>query len=228
MLVANQTWITLQTLIQEAFQRQLNATAPTAGHHKYNPAQRFQENTFDILGEDNNDEDEELFSNMLASQVAALTYQSQLTQSMAVNTSHCQEQQMARITAVQSATHNTHNHVIAQLSGFPFNASDAGHGHYAGHRYGGGGGRSSFAQGHGCGPPMSICSFPQGGVFSPTMGTCGCHAGIFPPVPPGSFLGGPTSGPSLHHAPPPTINGGYGLPGEIGIPPAQAHVHQQP
>ena len=33
-----QTWVALQKMIQEAFQRRLNATAPTAGHHGYAPA----------------------------------------------------------------------------------------------------------------------------------------------------------------------------------------------
>jgi hypothetical protein len=38
-----QTWIELRTLIQEAFQHCLNTTAPTAGHHRYAPAQPFQQ-----------------------------------------------------------------------------------------------------------------------------------------------------------------------------------------
>jgi hypothetical protein len=41
-----QTWIALRTLIQEAFQCHLNATAPTAGHDRYAPAQPFQQNAF--------------------------------------------------------------------------------------------------------------------------------------------------------------------------------------
>jgi hypothetical protein len=36
-----QTWVVLCTLIQEAFQRRLNATAPTARHHGYAPALPF-------------------------------------------------------------------------------------------------------------------------------------------------------------------------------------------
>jgi hypothetical protein len=42
-----QTWIVLRTLIQEMFQCCLNATAPTTGHHRYAPAQPFQQNAFE-------------------------------------------------------------------------------------------------------------------------------------------------------------------------------------
>ncbi len=55
---AQQTWITLRTLVQvqEAFQHCLNVTAPTAGHHGYALAQPFQHNVFRVLVEedDNN------------------------------------------------------------------------------------------------------------------------------------------------------------------------------
>ncbi len=54
---AAQTWVTLRTLIQEAFQRRLNATAPMAGHHGYAPALPFQQNAFGVLMAD--DEDDE-------------------------------------------------------------------------------------------------------------------------------------------------------------------------
>jgi hypothetical protein len=52
-----QTWIALQTLIQESFQHCLNATAPTAAHQGYAPALPFQQNAFGELEEfedDNN------------------------------------------------------------------------------------------------------------------------------------------------------------------------------
>ncbi len=39
---AAQTWVALRTMIQEAFQRQLNATAPTAGHNGYALALPYQ------------------------------------------------------------------------------------------------------------------------------------------------------------------------------------------
>jgi hypothetical protein len=45
----DQTWIVLCTLIQEAFQCCLNATAPIAGHHGYTPAMPHQQNAFGRL-----------------------------------------------------------------------------------------------------------------------------------------------------------------------------------
>ncbi len=54
LLPAAQTWIALQALIQEVFQHCLNAAAPTAGHHGYDPAK----------------------ANTVATQVVALTCQS--------------------------------------------------------------------------------------------------------------------------------------------------------
>jgi hypothetical protein len=91
--VPNQTWIALRSLIQEVFQRQLNATAPTAGYHGYAPAQPFQQNAFGILGNDaDGDDDEESITNTVATQVAVLTCQSQLTQY------HCEYQSTSRPT----------------------------------------------------------------------------------------------------------------------------------
>jgi hypothetical protein len=68
-----QTWIALQTMIQEAFQCRLNATSPTAGHQGYASAMPHQQNAFRILGQTKLDN------------VAALTYQSQMTASTAAN-----------------------------------------------------------------------------------------------------------------------------------------------
>jgi hypothetical protein len=51
-----QTWIALQTMIQEAFQQRLNVTAPTAGHQGYAPAMPHQQNTFRILGQNKSDD----------------------------------------------------------------------------------------------------------------------------------------------------------------------------
>jgi hypothetical protein len=51
-----QMWIALRALIQEAFQRCLNATAPMAGHHGYAPAQQFQQNAFGALANNNNND----------------------------------------------------------------------------------------------------------------------------------------------------------------------------
>jgi hypothetical protein len=70
LLPGAQTWIKLRRLIQEAFQRCLNATAPTAGGHGYAPV--YHQNAFIIIGT-NDSNDKELLANMVATQVAALT-----------------------------------------------------------------------------------------------------------------------------------------------------------
>ncbi len=125
-----QMWIVLKTLIQEAFQRHLNATAPMAGHHRYAPAQSFQQNAFGALA--NKKDDDESIAITVVTQVSALMYQSQSTQTTTANTIQCQEQQMAQIAAAQGATHDTLHHVIAQSNTLLFNASNAGHRHYVG------------------------------------------------------------------------------------------------
>jgi hypothetical protein len=55
LLATAQTWIELRRLIQEAFQRHLNATAPTVGSHGYTPA--FHQNAFGILEDNDSDDD---------------------------------------------------------------------------------------------------------------------------------------------------------------------------
>ncbi len=165
MTVPNQTWIALQSLIQEVFQRQLNATAPTAGYHGYIPSQPFQQNASGILGNNADDDDnEESIANTVATQVAALTYQSQLTQSTTANPSQRHDQQMAHIAATQSATHDTLQHVIAQLNALLFNASDAGCSHYIGRGYGGRGRGRNRPQGCSRGHPAYPGGFPMAEV----------------------------------------------------------------
>jgi hypothetical protein len=58
-------------MIQKAFQRLLNVTAPTAGRHGYAPAMPHQQNAFGILGETTADSDNES-TDTVATQVAAL------------------------------------------------------------------------------------------------------------------------------------------------------------
>jgi hypothetical protein len=69
-------------------------------------------------------------------QVAALTYQSQLTASTAATTNQCNAQQLATIEANEEATHSTLHQIIAQLNAVRFNASDAGRGRFGGCRRG--------------------------------------------------------------------------------------------
>jgi hypothetical protein len=135
LLPAFQTWITLQALIQEAFQWRFNATTPTAGHHRYAPPHLYQQNVFGILGMADDDNE----ANTVTTQVAALTYQSHLMQSTAVNTSQHQEHQMAQLSAVQDATHATLHQLIDGMNALAFNVSDTGHGCYIGCGYGGSG-----------------------------------------------------------------------------------------
>ncbi len=73
-------------MIQEAFQRRLNATAPTAGHHGYAPALPYQNAFGALTGDDVDDTDgEELIAESITNQLAVLTYQSRMTASTAAN-----------------------------------------------------------------------------------------------------------------------------------------------
>jgi hypothetical protein len=174
---ATQTWVALCTLIQEVFQRCLNATAPTAGHHGYAPTLPFQQIAFGPLAADDNDDKESIVEGM-ADQVAALTYQSELTASTAAITNQCNMQQLAAIEANQQATHNTLHQIIAQLNAVTFNASNAGRGCV------GGLGRG---RGHGRGFGRGLFTYVHGGFPTP-------HGGGIPPAPPPHGGGFPPSG----------------------------------
>jgi hypothetical protein len=84
LLEPNKTWIELGWMIQDAFQRRLNATAPTTGHQGYAPALPFQQNVFGALAGKDLDDDS---ADTVAMQMGALTYQSQLTATTAANLS---------------------------------------------------------------------------------------------------------------------------------------------
>jgi hypothetical protein len=128
---AAQTLVALRTMIQEAFQRRLNATAPTAGHHGCAPALPYQ-NAFGALAEDDDNEDgEESIAESVSNHLAALTYQSQMTVLTVATTRQRNSQQLANIKANQQATHSTLHQIIAQLNAVTFNASDAGRGNQA-------------------------------------------------------------------------------------------------
>lgn len=163
MPMVDQTWIELRRMIQESFQRRLNATAPTAGGHGY-AAPPAHNNAFGALEETSDDDS---VTTAVATQVAALTYQSQLTASTAANQSQRQEQQLAQLAAVQDATNNTLNQIIDSLSAVALNVNDNGGRNI---RYGGGRGtgRTRAARGgrnNGRGRNM----FPlQGTMMRPT------------------------------------------------------------
>jgi hypothetical protein len=156
-----QTWIEFCCLIQEAFQRCLNATAPMAGGQGYAPA--YHQNAFGILGTNNSD-DKESLANTVATQVAALTYQSQLIQTTAATTGQRQEMQLAQLAAAQEAQYATMHQLIEGLNAVAFNVRNAGRG-FA--RFGGrGSSRSHYGRGGGqqCGggPPFGGSSYSGG------------------------------------------------------------------
>jgi len=145
---AAQTWVALRTMIQEAFQRRLNATAPTAGHHRYTPSLPYQNAFGALAAEDDDDEDgEESIAESVSNHLAALTYQSRMTASTAATTTQRNSQQLANIEANQQATHSTLHQIIAQLNAVTFNASDAGRGNHAFQAQG-----FQQGQGRGCAP----------------------------------------------------------------------------
>ncbi len=138
-------------MIQESFQRCLNTTAPTAGHHDYAPTIPFQQNAFGALAE--NDSNNQSVAASIAMQVAALTHQSRIPSSTVAYTSQHHDQQMAHIASQQDLMHQNMHQIIATLNAIAFNTSEEGHGisHYAGGR---GHGRARQARGRGCSPPM--------------------------------------------------------------------------
>ncbi len=175
LLATAQTWIELCRLIQEAFQCRLNATAPTAGGHGYTPV--FHQNAFGIL-ENNDSDDDESLASTVATQVAALTYQSQLTQSMAATIGHRQELQLAQLVATQEAQHATMHQIIEGLNAVAFNASDAGCGMPTFGGRGGNRGHNGPGRGprSGGGPSFGGLSY-NGGYTPPNM----THAAGIPP-----------------------------------------------
>jgi hypothetical protein len=120
----NQTWIALCTMIQEAFQWHLNAMAPTAGHRGYAPAMPHQKNAFGILGETMANSDDE-YADTVATQVAALTYQSELTALMAANSLQQAEQQLVHLASQKNLMHENMHQITAQVNA-SFNQRDAG------------------------------------------------------------------------------------------------------
>jgi hypothetical protein len=93
------TWIELRRMIQEAFQQRLNATAPTAGHQGYAPACPFQQNAFGALAANDLDDNS---ADTVATQMAALPYQSQHTATTATNSSQQMNQYMQTLAHQQN------------------------------------------------------------------------------------------------------------------------------
>jgi hypothetical protein len=184
LLPATQMWIALHALIQELFQCQLTAMAPTAGHQGYAPALPYQQNSFRALA--NNADTDDNSIETVATQVATLTYQSQLKASTAAGSSQHHEIQLAHLAALQNMMHENMHQLITGLNAVAFNISNKGQGvgHFTGRgNYGGGyGGRSCRRgrpgpQGHSFPPTRTYCGFLSPGGFA---GRC------FPGLPPGT------------------------------------------
>jgi hypothetical protein len=126
-----------------------------------------QQNAFEILGQNESDND---LVETVAAQVAALTYQRQMTTSSAANASQCAEQQFAHLASQQNMIHNNMHQIIAQVYALSFNQSYGGHGRVTGNNSKRNGGRG---HGHGQCPhvPQNIMinggQFGTGGSFSP-------------------------------------------------------------
>ena len=88
----------------------------------------YHQNAFGALKSNDSDVDDVSLANTVATQVAALTHQSQLTQSTAATTTQCQEMQLAQLAAAQEAQHAMLHQIIEGLNAVAFNVSDAGHG----------------------------------------------------------------------------------------------------
>jgi len=89
---ADHMWVELRSIIQDAFERRLNATAPTAGHQGYAPALPYMlNNAFGAFGPTAEASDDESVDT-IATKMAAATLQSQLTATTAANSSQRHEQ----------------------------------------------------------------------------------------------------------------------------------------
>ncbi len=115
---AAKTWIKLRQIIQDAFQQQLNASAPISGHQGYAPALPFQHNAFNALAADDSDKDT---ADTMATQMAALTYQSQLTAATAANASERMDQYVHTLAQQQEQLQQTQHQLMVQLAAFMLN-----------------------------------------------------------------------------------------------------------
>ena len=158
---ADQTWIELRRIIQEAFERRLNATAPTAGHQGYAPALPYMlNNAFGALGPSIETDDDDSVDTV-ATQLAAVTLQSQLTATTAANSSQRNDQAVQLLAQQQHLLHANQHQILEQLAALSFNASDAGQGR----RPGGGRGRGPAPP-----PYVQAPAMPTQG-FAPTYQT---------------------------------------------------------
>jgi len=119
------TWIEFCRMIQDAFQRRLNATAPTTGHQEYAPALPFQQNAFGALAANDSDDDS---AETVATQMAALAYQSQLTATTAANSSQQMGRYLQTLAHQQDQLHRNQHQMMEQMAALSFDQSNAGRG----------------------------------------------------------------------------------------------------
>jgi hypothetical protein len=122
---ASKHWIELCQIIQDAFQRRLNASTPTSGHQGYAPALPFQTNAFNVLAADDSEEDT---ANNVPTQMAAMTYQSQLTAATVTNASQRMDQYVQTLTQQQEQLHQTQHQIMEQLAALTLNHGEGGWG----------------------------------------------------------------------------------------------------
>ena len=168
--------------------------------------------------------DEEFLANTVATQVAALTYQSQLTASTAATMVQCQEMQLAHLAAAQDTTHATLHQIIEGLNAVAFNVSDTwrGTGRFGGC---GGGGRNPQCHGRfqGGGQVPAFTNVGPVASVGPVFHNGGAQFGGFPHTAarpdgmPGGFQGIATGGVPPYR-PPAAIGmiGGFGCGGFPG------------
>jgi hypothetical protein len=120
---ASKTWIELRRIIQDAFQRQLNASAPTSGHQGYAPAIPFQQNAFNALATDDSDKDT---ADTVPTQMAALTYQSQLMAATAANASQRMDQYVQTLAQQQEQLQQLQHQIMEQLAALALNHGEGG------------------------------------------------------------------------------------------------------
>ncbi len=191
---ASKTWIALCQIIQDAFQRRLNALAPTSGHQGYAPALPFQQNAFNVLANDDSDEDT---ADTVPTQMAALTYQSQLTAAIATDASQQMDQYVQTLTQQQEQLHQTQHQIMEQLAALSLNHGNGDRGvgrkgcphpppptpfapnQFGCHNFGNQGGQGrGRGRGRGRGPPAFT-----GGHTTPPMSITTRRAHTFPAPP---------------------------------------------
>ncbi len=127
LLPTAQTWIPLHAMIQESFQQHLNTMNPVAGHQGYAMALPYQQNAFGVLAASTHNLDQDSVETV-TTQVAALTYQHQMTANTAAKSRKLNKQQFAQLAMHQNIMHENLHQIIVQVNALTFNAGNQGQG----------------------------------------------------------------------------------------------------